>query len=127
MRLPMVEVLVYLTPGKWKFSAILFFRFILFRFCVSLLFIIDLTWHVFSYFCTYFVLFICRTECEAQVEGFAGAIFKKFKTTDEATDFIKQKQPKNATVSVRSDLFASGATVRIFFFFFRQDFFFLTI
>lgn len=54
------------------------------------------------------VLFcICRTECEAQVKGFAGSIYKKFNTTDEANDFIKQKQPKS-TVSVRTDSFASG-------------------
>lgn len=45
-------------------------------------------------------LLICydRPQCEAQVKGFAGAIFKKFKTTDEAKDFIKQKRP-NAALS----------------------------
>lgn len=29
-----------------------------------------------------------RAECEAQVKGFAGSIYKKFKTTSEAESFI---------------------------------------
>lgn len=39
-----------------------------------------------------------RPECETQVKGFAGAIYKKFKTSDEATQFIAQKRT-NATLS----------------------------
>lgn len=39
-----------------------------------------------------------RPECEAQVKGFTGAIYKKFKTNDEADQFIAQKRT-NATLS----------------------------
>lgn len=34
-------------------------------------------------------IFRSWTECEDQVRGFSGAVFKKFKTNDEALDFIK--------------------------------------
>lgn len=39
-----------------------------------------------------------RPECEVQVKGFAGAIYKKFKTQSEANQFIEQKRT-NATLS----------------------------
>lgn len=37
------------------------------------------------------LLLFRRSECEAQVKGFTGAIFKKFKSTDEANQFIEEK------------------------------------
>lgn len=39
-----------------------------------------------------------RPECEAQVKGYTGAIYKKFKTQNEANQFIAQKRT-NATLS----------------------------
>lgn len=32
-----------------------------------------------------------RPECEAQVKGFAGPVFKKFKTSDEAEEFVRNR------------------------------------
>lgn len=84
-----------------------------------------------------FFLFFRRTECEAQVKGFAGAIFKKFKSTDEANDFVIQKRPASApaqtkraaavsapkpALSVRTDLFPSSTvSAHYYFFFFRVN------
>lgn len=34
----------------------------------------------------------CRNECEEQIKGFSGAVYKKFKTQNEAERFIQAKQ-----------------------------------
>lgn len=55
-----------------------------------------------------------RPECENQVKGHTGAVFKKFKTEDEANQFIQQKRQtatlsavgQTATSSVRFTLFS---------------------
>lgn len=41
-------------------------------------------------------IFKTWSECEQQVRGFSGAVFKKFKTLVEAENFVKQKQPQSA-------------------------------
>lgn len=33
-------------------------------------------------------------ECKAQVDGFSGAVYKSFKTKDEAENFIQEKKKK---------------------------------
>lgn len=55
-----------------------------------------------------------RPECEAQVKGFTGAIFKKFKTQGEANEFIEQKR---STTTLSSIAQASTVLVRCSFFF----------
>lgn len=40
---------------------------------------------------------IYRPECQAQVQGFSGPIFKKFNTMNEAEDFVNQRGNSNET------------------------------
>lgn len=47
-------------------------------------------------------IFQSWTECENQVKGFKGAVFKKFKTNDEALNFIQTKAGCSNTSSKRS-------------------------
>lgn len=73
--------------------------------------IVILNW--FEKKCSQIDLIIClnRTECEAQVKGFTGAIFKKFKTSSEADQFIAQKRT-NATLTTITN--AATGSVSLF-------------
>lgn len=46
--------------------------------------------------------YYCRTECEEQIKGFSGAVFKKFKTQNEATQFIQEKRLNLASTQAAS-------------------------
>lgn len=52
------------------------------------------------------------SECEKQVRGFKGAVYKKFSTRNEAEDFIREKNSK-ATTSVASEENRTAAVVSI--------------
>lgn len=48
-----------------------------------------------------------RPECEAQVKGYTGSIYKKFKTQDEANQFIAQKRTDATLSTVTTNTTAS--------------------
>lgn len=48
-----------------------------------------------------------RPECEAQVKGYTGSIYKKFKTQDEANQFIAQKRTNSTLSTVTANTTAS--------------------
>lgn len=48
-------------------------------------------------------LFKTWSECESQVKGFRGAVFKKFPTEKEAKDFISKKSGGSVNFEVKKD------------------------
>lgn len=54
------------------------------------------------FFCFCFVLFFFRSDCEQQIKGYSGAIYKKFKTQNEAEQFIEQKRQISITSAALS-------------------------
>lgn len=52
-----------------------------------------------------------RPDCEAQVKGFTGAIYKKFKTQAEANEFIEQKRSNSTLLSTVSHSSNGSVTV----------------